>query len=185
MVIPAVSFASATGTENRKFSFNGHVWGDTKASVIAIEGPPDDDEVGADKNLYSITYHGELHSKDTLLVYQFTPDGLDRILQLLLVSHDDVALYINDYYDVRSWLVEMYGDPVTITSDDPIMVAGEDLMWDSDAHKIAYENDKATALLYGYLNYYCWFRLQDAVITLRMSSESFNINIAIDYDRII
>lgn len=102
--------------------------------------------------------------------YYFCDEGLYAVRYVLLETHSNDSLYIDDYNEFKSALTKKYGDPIFDLEN-----------WENNSKKEYYASKKGDALCYGYLTYETLYSSGRASIVMSMSADNYEISTTIDY----
>lgn len=164
-LLPEIAAAEAA-----KYDFKTFYWGDSREKVITVEGVPDGTGTLSGTTSEYIAYETTAVGMDVLLAYYFCDEGLYAVRYVLLETHSNDSLYIDDYNEFKSALTKKYGDPIFDLEN-----------WENNSKKEYYANKKGDALCYGYLTYKTLYSSGSASIVMSMSADNYEISTTIDY----
>lgn len=170
LCIPALA-EDASATKSASPDFKQFYWGDSKETIMEIEGEPYLDGKVNGINATYIAYETTAVGLDMLLAYYFCDDGLFRVRYVLAEEHSNDSLYIDDYKTFRNAMTKKYGEP---TLDQEI--------WENDSKKEYYADKKGDALCYGYLEYVTFYYSDTSIIMMNMSADNYDITMSVDYE---
>lgn len=156
--------------EAADYDFKTFYWGDPREKVIGVEGIPDGTGTLSGTNSEYIAYETTAVGMDVLLAYYFCDEGLYAVRYVLLETHSNDSLYIDDYNEFKSALTKKYGDPIFDLEN-----------WEDNSKKEYYANKKGDALCYGYLTYETLYSSGRASIVISMSADNYEISTTVDY----
>lgn len=167
------SYACAETAESEEIApdFKSFYWGDSKETVMAVEGTPMLENELTAINAEYIAYEATAVGLDAALAYYFCDDGLFTVRYILAESHSNDSLYIDDYETFKSALTKKYGEPYIDLED-----------WENDSKKEYYADNKGDALNYGYLTYFTVFETDTSYIAMEMSADNYEITTSVTYE---
>ncbi len=146
------------------FSFQTLNWNSSKSDIKSLF--PDikisDDIFTVDTNLG--TYQ-------TNLFFKFEENELSVIGYSFDNKHSNDNLYIDDYKEIKSLLVEKYGTPTL-----------DEMVWSDNLYKSDYSR-YGFAISLGHLEYYCKWELPDVDIVLKLTGDNYKISHLLGYMR--
>lgn len=157
-------------TESASPDFKRFYWGDSKETIMQLEGKPFTEGKMNGLNATYIVYETQAVGLDMLLGYYFCDEGLFQIRYVLQEEHSNESLYINDYETFKEALTKKYGTPL-IDSE----------KWANDSKKKYYADNKGDALCYGYLTYQTYYMSDRTIIGMDMSADNFDVSMTVDY----
>lgn len=153
--------------------FKQFYWGDSKETIIAVEGDPALEGQMTAVNAEYIAYETTAVGLDVLLAYYFCDEGLYEVRYILTEKHSNNSLYIDDYNTFKAALTKKYGTPILDKEN-----------WENDSKKSYYADRKGTALCYGYLTYSTFYWTDRSLITMNMSADNYDISMIVYYESI-
>lgn len=137
-------------------------WGDSKETIISIEGEP---YIVDDTQLVYIDV--PLMTYKTVVGYFFNNKGFEGGIYTITDQHTNNQEYINDFKNVKNSLSEKYGNPYKESEE-----------WLGDLYK----DDPGMALYFGNLKYLDIYEGEDGLhVAHSLSCDNFKINHTIVY----
>jgi hypothetical protein len=155
--------------------FRKSTWGMTRGQVEALEGEPWTTGTVEDfKNVEYIAYMTTVDGLNAYAAYYFNADGLFEARYIIIEKRTNMSWYIDDYKRLRDSLNNQYGDP-----------HADEEIWDTEAHKSLYANDKGEALSHGFLKYVTDYGTDRTFILMSMELDNDLISTVIDYSSLL
>lgn len=156
--------AVATQEPAKEYDFKTFFWGASKEEVIAVEGTPYEEDEEC------FRYIREVLGLDVALSYYFDDDGLYQAVYILIETHSNEELYINDYNTFKNALEKKYGEPWYDAEE-----------WQSDSKKEYYADNKGEALRNGALSYFTYWKRDRSDMNMIMFAQNNQIITGVVY----
>lgn len=155
---------------NIKSGFRQTTWGMNQAQIKQQEKSElIKKDVSQSTGLDIVSYKGKAGNFDCLIAYYFAGDKLVEGRYIFLNKHVNKNLFIDDYKEIKSSLIEKYKNP-----------SGDNVIWKSDLYKND-PSDWGMAIGAGHLAYETTWQLQDTLIRLQLYGDNFDISLVLGY----
>jgi hypothetical protein len=158
-------YVSSTG-------FRKTLWGMSKGQVKKTEENEfiKEEKGGGDAaGLDFLSYKADVGGTNSVIVYYFAKDSLTRARYIVLASHSDYNLYIDDYIKIKNNLTEKYGAP-----------ARDQEIWSNNLYKDD-ASKSGMAVAAGHLAYVAeWYPIETA-IQLLLRGDNFKLSLTVEY----
>lgn len=149
--------------EDVKGDFRKAQWGMTAKEVIETENSEQYDEID-DKIIF---YDQEVMGFDCIILYKFYQGQLYEGSYIFTQTYSNEIMYINNFDDIKSALVDLYGQPIE-----------DETVWLDDLWK----DDIGMAILVGDLMKYArWEKENNTLITLLLAGGNYTISFGVTY----
>lgn len=152
------------GVDNSKPDFRKAKWGDSKQTIMALEGEPDQYDT---EKLY--VFRSTLAGMSCDVAYIFTDDKLTMAKYLFCESHTNKNDYISDYRKLVRLLTEKYGEPSWNAPE-----------WRNSLYKNDPE-DYGFAVSLGHLTYSAGWFGDKTNVSIYLTGENYEISLVIQY----
>jgi hypothetical protein len=150
---------------SEKYDFRETNWGMSKEQVKITENSKLN--IDADN---ALGYEGTINGKDCVYVYHFLEDKLYYSGYGFTLGHTNLNLYLDDYDELKQWLIQKYGKPKTD-------IPG---LW----KVYTYKGDKSqwgVAISLGHLSYKATWETSTTKINLSLSGGNNKISLLLLY----
>ena len=155
-----------------KAGFRGVLWGTSKEQVKKVETSKiakEDKSGGNFKGLDVLYYKTEIGTLEAVIVYYFAKNLLTRARYIIMESHSNRNMYIQDFKNIKSQLTQKYGAPTR-----------DDMIWSNDLYKDD-PSGYGMAVGVGHLMYVVEWYPPETTIQLILRGDNYKISLWVEY----
>jgi len=172
VLFPVFLTAEKSAQQKEGYDFRKTVWGMTKETVKRTEKTKPFQE---EEN--QLIYIDTIINLNMAVIYDFVDNKLVITGYAVMEEHSNENLYINDYKELKSVLVEKYGEPSDRGFDDEKY---SEIVWLDDLYQDT-PSRWGFAISVGDLVYQSFWKTDKTEIAMRLSGDNYEIRLLIKY----